>query len=70
MRYIVVKPGDSEASVTDGRASAVYHITQHLGLGLQYVYTKFRYDRAGVLDTDLGGSLRYQGGQVVVSAAF
>jgi hypothetical protein len=70
LRYIIVKPGDSEASVTDGRASAVYHVTQHVGLGLQYVYTKFRYDRAAALDAELGGSLRYQGGQLVVSAAF
>lgn len=69
MRYIIVKPGDSEASVTDGRASAVYHFTRSLGVGLQYVYTKFRYDRE-VVSTDLGGSLRYQGGQVVLSAAF
>jgi hypothetical protein len=69
MRYIIVKPGDSEASVTDGRASAVYHFTRNLGVGFQYVYTKFRYDRE-LLSKDLGGSLRYQGGQVVVAAAF
>jgi hypothetical protein len=69
MRYIIVKPGDSEASITDGRASAVYHITPHFGLGLQYTYTKFRYDR-DILSTELGGSLRYRGGQVVVSGAF
>jgi hypothetical protein len=69
MRYIIVKPGDSEASVTDGRASAVYHFTRTLGVGLQYVYTKFRYDR-DALSSELGGSLRYQGGQLVLSAAF
>ncbi len=70
MRYIIVKPGDSEASITDGRASAVYHFTPHVGVGLQYTYTKFRYDR-GILDlAKLGGSLRYRGGQVVLSGAF
>jgi hypothetical protein len=69
MRYIIVKPGDSEASITDGRASAVYHFTRTFGIGLQYVYTKFRYDR-DVTQQDLGGSLRYQGGQLVLSAAF
>jgi hypothetical protein len=69
LRYIIVKPGDSEASVTDGRASLVYHFTRTFGLGLQYVYTKFRYDR-DVTSADLGGSLRYQGGQLVFSAAF
>jgi hypothetical protein len=69
MRYIIVKPGDSEASITDGRASAVYHFTPHFGVGLQYTYTKFRYDR-DILSAELGGSLRYRGGQVLFSGAF
>jgi hypothetical protein len=69
MRYIIVKPGDSEASVTDGRASAVYHLTRNFGVGLQYTYTKFRYDR-DILSTELGGRLRYSGGQVVISGSF
>jgi len=70
VRYIIVKPGDSEASVADGRASAVYHLTSHLGVGLQYTYTKFRYDRGILSVAELGGSLRYRGAQVVLSAAF
>jgi len=68
-RYIVVKPGDSEASITDGRGALIYHVTRHVGLGLQYTYSKFRYDRE-TLSRDLGGVLRYSGGQVVLSGAF
>jgi hypothetical protein len=69
LRYIIVKPGDSEASITDGRAALIYHIGRHVGLGLQYTYSKFRYDRE-TLSRDLGGVLRYSGGQVVLSGAF
>jgi hypothetical protein len=69
LRYIIVKPGDSEASITDGRAAVIYHLSRNFGLGFQYAYTKLRYDRA-ILSTELGGSLRYSGGQLVVSAAF
>jgi len=69
LRYILVKPEDAEASVTDGRAAAVYHPWRNFGIGLQYTYSKFRYDRA-VRSTELGGTLRYSGGQIVVSGAF
>jgi hypothetical protein len=69
LRYIIVKPGNSEASVTDGRAALVYHLTRNVGLGLQYTYTKFRYDRE-VISTELGGRLRFSGLQVVLSGAF
>jgi hypothetical protein len=69
LRYIIVHPENSEASVTDGRAAVVYHPWRSVGIGLQYTYSKFRYDR-DILSTELGGSLRYSGGQLVVSAAF
>jgi hypothetical protein len=69
MRYIIVKPGNSEASVTDGRAAAIYHPWRNFGVGLQYTYTKFRYER-DLLSTSLGGHLRYSGGQLVLTAAF
>jgi hypothetical protein len=69
MRYIVVSPGDSEASVTDGRGSVLYHPWRSLGLGVQYTYTRFRYDREA-FSRELGGRLRYSGFQVVLSAAF
>jgi hypothetical protein len=69
MRYIIVKPGDSEASITDGRGAVLYHPWRKFGIGLQYTYTKFRYDR-DILSTSLGGSLRYRGGQLVLAGAF
>jgi len=68
-RYVIVKPEHSEASVTDGRASVVYHPWRNFGAGVQYTYTKFRYDR-DILSTELGGSLRYSGFQLVFSGAF
>ena len=57
------------ASVSDARGALIYHVTRHVGLGFQYTYSKFRYDRE-TLATDLGGTLRYSGGQVVLTAAF
>jgi hypothetical protein len=69
MRYIIVKPGNSEASVTDGRAALVFYPSRHVGIGIQYTYTKFRYDR-DIVSTEIGGSLRFSGGQLVLSTAF
>ena len=68
-RYIYISPENSTASITDGRAAAVYHPWRNIGIGLQYSYTKFRYDR-DILSTELGGSLRYSGAQLVFSGAF
>ena len=68
-RYILVKPEKSEASITDGRAAAIYHPWRNVGIGLQYTYTKFRYDR-DLLSTLLDGNIRYSGGQIVFSGAF
>jgi hypothetical protein len=68
-RYILVKPGNSEASVTDARAAVVYHPWRNIGIGLQYTGQKFRYDR-DILSRELGGRIRYRGGQLVVSGAF
>ena len=68
MRYILVKPEKAEASVTEARASAIYHPWRKVGVGLQYTYTKFRYDR-DILSRELGGSLRYRGGQLLISFA-
>src|SRR5262245_16471344 len=69
LRYIYVSPENAKASITDGRAAVVYHFVPHVGLGVQYTYTKFRYDR-DVLATELGGRLRYSGVQLVLSGAF
>jgi hypothetical protein len=68
-RYILVKPEDAEAAVTEGRVATLYHVSRNIGVGLQYTYSKFRYDR-DILSTEIGGSLRQSGGQLVLSAAF
>lgn len=68
-RYIIVKPENAEASITDVRASVLYHPWPKVGVGLQYMYTKFRYDR-DILSKELGGSIRYSGGQLLASFAF
>jgi predicted porin len=67
--YIAVSPGDSEASVSDWRLGADYYFSKNAGLGIQYKYNKYRYDR-GVLASELGGEVTYQGFQVFVSFLF
>jgi len=67
--YIVVKPEDSEASVTDGRLGLYFYPWTHIGFGAQYKYYKYRYDRS-LLSADLGGSITYKGGQAYVSFLF
>jgi hypothetical protein len=69
MRYILVKPENAEASIVEGKAALLWHPWSRIAIGLQYTYTKFRYDR-GILDTSLGGSLRFSGGQVVAGYVF
>lgn len=67
--YIKVSPGDTEASVTDWRLGADYYFFRNGGLGVQYKYDKFRYDR-GILSTDLGGEITFKGLQVFLSFRF
>ncbi len=67
--YIKVNPEDSEASVTDWRLAADYYFTTHVGVGAQYKYNQYSYDR-GVLESDLGGEITYQGGQIFLSLLF
>ena len=40
-----------------------------VGFGAQYMYSKFRYDR-DILSSELSGSYRYDGAQVLASFAF
>jgi hypothetical protein len=68
-RYILVKPENSTQSITEARASLTWYAWQHFGIGGQFLYNKFRFDRT-IVSTDLGGSYRYQGVQVLVSTAF
>lgn len=69
LRYVIIKPERSEASVTEGRASVSFYPWQKVGFGAQYTYTKFRYDR-DVLSTELSGRYRYGGAQILASFAF
>jgi hypothetical protein len=67
--YIKVTPGGSEASVTDWRVGADFYVSRHVGLGAQYKYNKYSYDR-GILVSKLGGQITYEGFQAFVSFLF
>jgi len=67
--YIKVTPENSEASVTDWRVGASYYFGRHVGLGAQYKYYKYSYDR-GILVSELGGEVNYKGFQVFASFLF
>jgi hypothetical protein len=54
---------------TDWRLAADYYFFRHAGVGVQYKYNKYSYDR-GVLVTKLGGQVTFQGGQVFLSFLF
>jgi len=68
-RYIIVQPGNSEAAIAEGRGALMYHPWRQFGAGVQYAYTSFRYDR-GILDTSIGGTIRYRGVQFLAAVAF
>ncbi len=67
--YIRVKPGESDASVTDWRVAADFYPFRHAGIGAQYKYYKYRYDR-GLLSSKLGGEITFKGAQVYLSFLF
>ena len=67
--YIKVNPENSEASVTDGRLGANYYIFRNAGIGVQYKYYQYRYDR-DILSAELGGEATYQGFQGFLSFLF
>lgn len=67
--YIKVKPENSEASVTDWRLAADYYFNRTIGVGAQYKYNQYSYDR-GALNSELGGEITYKGGQVFLSLLF
>ena len=68
-RYILVKPGEAEASVTEGKGALLWHPVPKLAVGLQYLYSDFRYDRE-ILDSGLGGTTRFHGGQLILGYVF
>jgi predicted porin len=67
--YIKVNPENAEASVTDWRVGGDYYFLRNVGLGVQYKYNQYRYDR-GPLETELGGELTFQGFQAFLSFLF
>lgn len=67
--YIKVSPEDSEASVTDWRLAATYYFTRNVGVGAQYKYYQYSYDR-GILVSKLGGELTFDGFQVFLTTRF
>jgi hypothetical protein len=67
--YIKVSPGESQASVTDWRLNADYYVFRNAGLGVQYKYNRYRYER-GILSSELGGHVTYQGFQVFLTFLF
>jgi hypothetical protein len=67
--YIKVTPGDTEASVNDWRLGADYYFFRNAGLGVQYKYNDYSYDR-GILVSKLGGEVTYKGFQAFLSFLF
>jgi len=67
--YIKVKPENTDASVTDWRVAVDYYFSKNVGLGAQYKYNKYTYDR-GILVSTLGGELTFDGGQVFLTFRF
>jgi hypothetical protein len=67
--YIKVTPGNTDASVTDWRLGADYYFFRNAGLGVQYKYNKYTYDR-GILVSQLGGEITYKGFQVFLTFLF
>jgi hypothetical protein len=67
--YIMVKPGDWDASVKDGRVAVDFYPWRHFGIGAQYKYNEYRYDQR-LQNASLGGSIAYQGVQIYGSFLF
>lgn len=67
--YIKVKPENDEAAVTDWRLGANYYFFPNAGLGVQYKFYRYSYDR-GILSQKLGGEITYKGLQVYLSFRF
>ena len=67
--YLKASPGNSTASITDWRLGADYYFLRNAGLGVQYKYDRYSYDR-GILVSKLGGEITYKGFQVFASFRF
>jgi hypothetical protein len=67
--YIKVTPENEEAAVTDWRIAANYYFFRNAGLGVQYKFYRYSYDR-GIVSQKLGGEVTYKGVQVYASFRF
>jgi hypothetical protein len=67
--YIKASLDGAEAAVTDWRLAADYYFFKNAGLGVQYKLNRYSYDR-GILVSELGGEVTYQGFQVFLSFLF
>ena len=67
--YIKATLDDSEAAVTDWRVAADYYFFKNAGLGVQYKFNRYSYDR-GILVSELGGQVTFEGVQVFLSFRF
>jgi hypothetical protein len=55
--------------VTDWRAAANYYFFRNAGLGVQYKFNRYSYDR-GILVSELGGEVTFKGGQIYLLFRF
>lgn len=69
LRYMAVGLDNADAEVAEGRASLTWYPWSQVGIGAQYSYTKLRYDRDRLI-TELGGTIQYDGLQILVSVTF
>jgi hypothetical protein len=67
--YILIRPSDMEASVTDWRLAVDFYPWRHAGIGVQYKYNEFRYQQ-GLDKANLGGTVGFRGPQVYGSFLF
>jgi hypothetical protein len=67
--YIKVKPENEEAAVTDWRLGAYYYFVPNVGIGAQYKFYRYSYDR-GIISNKLGGEVTYKGFQIFASFRF
>lgn len=67
--YIKATLDDADAAVTDWRFAANYYFFRNAGLGVQYKYNRYSYDR-GLEAAKLGGEVTFQGVQVYLSFRF
>ena len=67
--YIKVNPERSEASVTDWRIGGNFYFISNVGLGVQYKYNEYRYDR-DIVSSELGGQVKIEGFQAFLTFLF